>query len=34
MSSRCLGKLVCVFMVIWASEITAAVLYALCGGLG
>jgi hypothetical protein len=34
MSSNCFGKLVCVFLAVWASEITAAVLYVLCGGLG
>lgn len=34
MSTHYLGKLVCVFMAVWATEITAAALYILCGGLG
>lgn len=29
-----MAKVVCAFCAIWASEITAAVLYILCGGLG
>lgn len=34
MSAGCLSKLVCVFMAIWASEIAAATLFVICGGLG
>lgn len=34
MNASCLGKLVCVFMAVWACEITAAALFVICGGIG
>lgn len=33
-SSCFLSKLVGAFMAVWACEITSAVLYVICGGLG